>query len=66
MAISVIIVNPSSISLNAGDVVLALIYKGVNLGTVTMPNLNIVPGANTVATYLDHRSRQARLRVSSC
>ncbi|KAG0045891.1 hypothetical protein BGZ83_008897 [Gryganskiella cystojenkinii] len=50
MAISVVIVNPSSISLNAGDVVLALMYKGVNLGTVTMPNLAIVPGANTVAT----------------
>ncbi|GJJ74082.1 hypothetical protein EMPS_06440 [Entomortierella parvispora] len=50
MNISVIIVNPSSISLSAGDVVLALIYKGVNLGTVTMPNLSIVPGANTIAT----------------
>ncbi|GJJ70154.1 hypothetical protein EMPS_02503 [Entomortierella parvispora] len=50
MDISVIIVNPSSISLSAGDVVLALMYKGVNLGTVTMPNLAIVPGANTVAT----------------
>ncbi|GJJ77411.1 hypothetical protein EMPS_09770 [Entomortierella parvispora] len=50
MNISVIIVNPSSISLSAGDVVLALMYKGVNLGTVTMPNLSIVPGANTVAT----------------
>ncbi|KAG0049206.1 hypothetical protein BGZ83_005982 [Gryganskiella cystojenkinii] len=50
MNISVIIVNPSSISLSAGDVVLALMYKGVNLGTVTMPNLNIVPGANTIAT----------------
>ncbi|GJJ75482.1 hypothetical protein EMPS_07840 [Entomortierella parvispora] len=50
MAISVIIVNPSSISLNAGDVVLSLMYKGVNLGTVTMPNLAIVPGANTVQT----------------
>ncbi|KAG0042499.1 hypothetical protein BGZ83_000392 [Gryganskiella cystojenkinii] len=50
MAISVVIVNPSSISLNAGDVVLALMYKGVNLGTVTMPNLALVPGANTVAT----------------
>ncbi|GJJ70156.1 hypothetical protein EMPS_02505 [Entomortierella parvispora] len=50
MDISVIIVNPSSISLSAGDVVLALMYKDVNLGTVTMPNLAIVPGANTVAT----------------
>ncbi|GJJ74035.1 hypothetical protein EMPS_06393 [Entomortierella parvispora] len=50
MNISVIIVNPSSISLNAGDVVLALVYKGINLGTVTMPNLNIIPGANAIAT----------------
>ena len=50
MAISVIIINPSSISLSAGDVILALVYKGVNLGTVTMPNLSIVPGANTIAT----------------
>ncbi|KAG0308232.1 hypothetical protein BGZ98_008573 [Dissophora globulifera] len=48
LAITVVIVNPSSISLNAGDVVLDLVYKGVNLGTVTMPNLAIVPGANTV------------------
>ncbi|KAG0045457.1 hypothetical protein BGZ83_009341 [Gryganskiella cystojenkinii] len=50
MNISVVIVNPSSISLSAGDVILALVYKGVNLGTVTMPNLSIVPGANTIAT----------------
>ncbi|KAF9110558.1 hypothetical protein BGW39_004666, partial [Mortierella sp. 14UC] len=49
MAITVIIVNPSSISLNAGDIVLSLVYKGVALGTVTMPNLAIVPGANTIA-----------------
>ncbi|KAF9905606.1 hypothetical protein EC991_001505 [Linnemannia zychae] len=49
MAITVVIVNPSSISLNAGDVTLNLIYKGVTLGTVTMPNLNLVPGANTIA-----------------
>ncbi|KAF9179869.1 hypothetical protein BGZ51_006611 [Haplosporangium sp. Z 767] len=48
MAITVVIVNPSSISLSAGDIVLDLMYKGVRLGTVTMPNLAIVPGANTV------------------
>ncbi|KAF9114560.1 hypothetical protein BGW39_003326, partial [Mortierella sp. 14UC] len=48
MAITVIIVNPSSISLNAGDIVLNLVYKGATLGTVTMPNLAIVPGANTI------------------
>ncbi|KAK5808594.1 hypothetical protein F5H01DRAFT_382912 [Linnemannia elongata] len=48
MAITVIIVNPSSISLSAGDIVLSLVYKGVPLGTVTMPNLAIVPGANTI------------------
>ncbi|KAK5808595.1 hypothetical protein F5H01DRAFT_416482 [Linnemannia elongata] len=48
MAITVIIVNPSSISLSAGDIVLSLVYKGVALGTVTMPNLAIVPGANTI------------------
>ncbi|KAG0252260.1 hypothetical protein BG011_007097, partial [Mortierella polycephala] len=48
MAITVVIVNPSSISLSAGDVILDLMYKGVRLGTVTMPNLAIVPGANTV------------------
>ncbi|KAI1288628.1 hypothetical protein EDD11_009849, partial [Mortierella claussenii] len=48
MAITVVIVNPSSISLSAGDIVLDLIYKGARLGTVTMPNLAIVPGANTV------------------
>ncbi|KAF9926799.1 hypothetical protein FBU30_003677 [Linnemannia zychae] len=48
MAITVVIVNPSSISLSAGDIVLSLIYKGVNLGTVTMPNMAIVPGANTI------------------
>ncbi|KAF9956028.1 hypothetical protein BGZ70_010053 [Mortierella alpina] len=50
MAISVVIVNPSSISLSAGDIVLDLMYKGVRLGTVTMPQLAIVPGANTVQT----------------
>ncbi|KAG0282063.1 hypothetical protein BGZ98_006925, partial [Dissophora globulifera] len=48
MAITVIIVNPSSISLNTGDIVLNLVYKDVVLGTVTMPNLAIVPGANTI------------------
>ncbi|KAG0245290.1 hypothetical protein B0O80DRAFT_418570 [Mortierella sp. GBAus27b] len=48
MAITVVIVNPSSISLSAGDIVLDLTYKGVRLGTVTMPALAIVPGANTV------------------
>ncbi|KAI8353463.1 hypothetical protein B0O80DRAFT_452126 [Mortierella sp. GBAus27b] len=48
MAITVVIVNPSSISLSAGDIILDLQYKGVRLGTVTMPNLAIVPGANTV------------------
>ncbi|KAG0212765.1 hypothetical protein BGX28_005611 [Mortierella sp. GBA30] len=48
MAITVVIVNPSTISLNAGDVVLDLMYKGARLGTVTMPQLAIVPGANTV------------------
>ncbi|KAF8984175.1 hypothetical protein BGZ46_008689 [Entomortierella lignicola] len=48
MAITVVIINPSSISLNAGDIVLNLVYNGVNLGTVTMPNLAIVPGANNV------------------
>ncbi|KAH7041802.1 hypothetical protein BKA57DRAFT_398731, partial [Linnemannia elongata] len=48
MAITVVIVNPSSISLSAGDIVLSLVYKGVALGTVTMPNLAIVPGANTI------------------
>ncbi|KAG0249998.1 hypothetical protein BGZ95_007341, partial [Linnemannia exigua] len=48
MAITVVIVNPSSISLSAGDIVLSLVYNGVALGTVTMPNLAIVPGANTI------------------
>ncbi|KAF9115595.1 hypothetical protein BGX27_007332 [Mortierella sp. AM989] len=48
LAITVVIVNPSSISLSAGDIVLDLIYGGVKLGTVTMPNLAIIPGANTV------------------
>ncbi|KAF9915160.1 hypothetical protein BX616_006784 [Lobosporangium transversale] len=48
MAITVVIVNPSSISLNAGDITLDLVYKGARLGTVTMPNLAIVPGANAV------------------
>ncbi|KAF9286315.1 hypothetical protein BGZ68_003050 [Mortierella alpina] len=48
MAIDVAIVNPSSISLNAGDVVLDLIYKGARLGTVTMPQLALVPGINTI------------------
>ncbi|KAK3837644.1 MAG: hypothetical protein JOS17DRAFT_837308 [Linnemannia elongata] len=48
MAINVVIINPSSISLSAGDIVLSLVYKGVALGTVTMPNLAIVPGANTI------------------
>ncbi|KAG0240246.1 hypothetical protein BGW41_007085 [Actinomortierella wolfii] len=48
MDIGVVIVNPSSISLSAGDVVLDLVYGGVKLGTVTMPNLSIVPGANEV------------------
>ncbi|KAF9348217.1 hypothetical protein BGX34_002599, partial [Mortierella sp. NVP85] len=48
MAITVVIVNPSSISLSAGDIILDLMYKGVRLGTVTMPNLAIVPGDNTV------------------
>ncbi|KAG0263532.1 hypothetical protein DFQ27_001692 [Actinomortierella ambigua] len=48
MDIGVVIVNPSSISMSAGDVVLDLVYGGVKLGTVTMPNLSIVPGANEV------------------
>ncbi|KAF9358036.1 hypothetical protein BGX26_002620 [Mortierella sp. AD094] len=48
MAIAVVIINPSSISLNAGDIILDLVYNGARLGTVTMPNLAIVPGANTV------------------
>ncbi|KAG0302731.1 hypothetical protein BGZ99_002906, partial [Dissophora globulifera] len=48
MAITVVIVNPSSISLSTGDIVLNLVYKDVVLGTVTMPNLAIVPGANTI------------------
>ncbi|KAF9092683.1 hypothetical protein BGX29_010350, partial [Mortierella sp. GBA35] len=48
MAITVVIVNPSSISLSAGDIVLNLVYNGATLGTVTMPNLAIVPGANTI------------------
>ncbi|KAF9174632.1 hypothetical protein BGX21_006210 [Mortierella sp. AD011] len=48
MDITVVIVNPSSISLNAGDIVLDLVYSGVRMGTVTMPNLAIVPGANSV------------------
>ncbi|KAF9204490.1 hypothetical protein BGZ49_005245 [Haplosporangium sp. Z 27] len=48
LSITVVIINPSSISLNAGDVVLDLIYNGANLGTVTLPNLSIVPGANTI------------------
>ena len=48
MAITVVIVNPSSISLSAGDVILNLVYNGATLGTVTMPNLAIVPGANTI------------------
>ncbi|KAG0004259.1 hypothetical protein BGZ79_009843 [Entomortierella chlamydospora] len=46
--ITVVIVNPSSISLSAGDIVLNLVYGGATIGTVTMPNLSIVPGANTV------------------
>ncbi|KAF9983996.1 hypothetical protein BGZ75_004421 [Mortierella antarctica] len=50
MAIDVEIVNPSSITLNAGDVVLDLMYKGARLGTVTMPQLTLVPGVNTVQT----------------
>ncbi|KAF9356574.1 hypothetical protein BGX26_005073, partial [Mortierella sp. AD094] len=49
--ITVVIVNPSSISLSAGDVVFSLVYGGANLGTVTLPNLSIVPGANTVPAY---------------
>ncbi|KAF9943847.1 hypothetical protein BGZ65_000111, partial [Modicella reniformis] len=48
LAITVVIVNPSSISLSAGDIVLDLMYKGVRQGTVTMPKLAIIPGANTV------------------
>ncbi|KAF9430150.1 hypothetical protein BGZ94_008090 [Podila epigama] len=48
LAITVVIINPSSISLSAGDVVLDLVYQGVRQGTVTMPNLSLVPGANTV------------------
>ncbi|KAF9164377.1 hypothetical protein DFQ26_001513 [Actinomortierella ambigua] len=48
MDIGVVIVNPSSLSMSAGDVVLDLLYGGVKLGTVTMPNLNIVPGANEI------------------
>ncbi|KAF9199244.1 hypothetical protein BGZ49_010666 [Haplosporangium sp. Z 27] len=48
LAITVVIINPSSISLSAGDVIFDLIYSGANLGTVTLPNLSIVPGANTV------------------
>ncbi|KAF9372915.1 hypothetical protein CPC16_002128, partial [Podila verticillata] len=65
MAITVVIVNPSSISLSAGDVVLDLIYKGVRLGTVTMPNLAIVPGANTVqaSSTIDPRASPEGLEL---
>ncbi|KAF9344852.1 hypothetical protein BGX26_003824, partial [Mortierella sp. AD094] len=49
--ITVIIVNPSSISMSAGDIVFSLVYGGANLGTVTLPNLSIVPGANTVSAF---------------
>ncbi|KAG0011217.1 hypothetical protein BGZ82_003076, partial [Podila clonocystis] len=65
MAITVVIVNPSSISLSAGDVVLDLIYKGVRLGTVTMPNLSIVPGANTVqaSSTIDPRASPEGLEL---
>ncbi|KAF9581464.1 hypothetical protein BGW38_001498 [Lunasporangiospora selenospora] len=48
MAIGVVIINPSSISLSAGDVILDLVYKNVRLGTVTMPGLAIIPGANNI------------------
>ncbi|KAF9111503.1 hypothetical protein BGX27_004821 [Mortierella sp. AM989] len=48
LAITVVIVNPSSISLSAGDVILDLVYNGARLGTVTLPNLAIVPGENIV------------------
>ncbi|KAF9409239.1 hypothetical protein BGZ94_002011, partial [Podila epigama] len=65
MAITVVIVNPSSISLSAGDVVLDLMYKGARLGTVTMPNLSIVPGANTVeaSSTIDPRSSPEGLEL---
>ncbi|KAF9995184.1 hypothetical protein BGZ79_011136 [Entomortierella chlamydospora] len=49
--ITVVIMNPSSISLSTGDIVFSLLYSGANLGTVTLPNLSIVPGANTVQAY---------------
>ncbi|KAF9164889.1 hypothetical protein BGX21_011130 [Mortierella sp. AD011] len=49
--ITVVIVNPSSISLSTGDIVFSLLYNGADLGTVTLPNLSIVPGANTVQAY---------------
>ncbi|KAF9958423.1 hypothetical protein BGZ70_009193 [Mortierella alpina] len=50
MAIDVEMVNPSSITLSAGDVALDLFYKSVRLGTVKMLQLKIVPGVNTVQT----------------
>ncbi|KAF9562024.1 hypothetical protein EC968_005403 [Mortierella alpina] len=50
MALCVTIMNPSSITLSAGDVNLDLIYKDTRVGKVSMPELTIVPGANTVQT----------------
>ncbi|KAG0340010.1 hypothetical protein BG000_000865 [Podila horticola] len=65
LTMAITVVNPSSISLSAGDVVLDLIYKGVRLGTVTMPNLAIVPGANTVqaSSTIDPRASPEGLEL---
>ncbi|KAJ1547553.1 hypothetical protein HK405_005542 [Cladochytrium tenue] len=49
LAIGTTIQNPSTISIDFGtDVVMDLLYNGQNVGSVTLPKLALVPGANSV------------------
>ncbi|KAG2172665.1 hypothetical protein INT43_000012 [Umbelopsis isabellina] len=48
MAINCTMVNPSNVQIAAGDVQLLMTSEGVELGTVTLPNLTLLRGANTV------------------
>ncbi|KAH8549288.1 hypothetical protein BGW37DRAFT_469259 [Umbelopsis sp. PMI_123] len=48
MVINTTMYNPSSVQISAGDVNLLMGSDGTQLGTVTLPNLTLVRGSNTL------------------
>jgi hypothetical protein len=61
LAIGVSINNPSNLNLNTGDVDLQLFKDGGLIGTVLLPNLNLVQGKNTiqsVSKFTPNNNRQ--------